>query len=162
LAGTGVLDPWVLSAWAIPGAALGDAVSYWFGYYFRNSIPKIWPFTSYPKLLESGRAFFARWGVLSVFLGRFMGPLRAVVPLVAGMMEMPHRAFQIANVTSAIIWAPVVFFQGALMGIALKWLSDQLGVEALIALAVGLGIAGVIGWLGFKKLRQRKKSKIDK
>jgi membrane protein DedA with SNARE-associated domain len=34
--------------------------------------------------------FFARWGVASVFLAASSAPVRAVIPLVAGMMDMPQ------------------------------------------------------------------------
>jgi membrane protein DedA with SNARE-associated domain len=44
-----------------------------------------------------------RWGVLSIFIGRFFGPLRAAVPLVAGILEMPYWTFQIANFISAFV-----------------------------------------------------------
>jgi membrane protein DedA with SNARE-associated domain len=53
-----------------------------------------------------------------VFLGRFLGPLRAVVPLVAGFCEMGQVPFQIVNVASAIIWATGILTPG--MGLA--WL----------------------------------------
>src|ERR671914_307106 len=41
-------------------------------------------------------------------LGRFFGPLRAFVPLAAGIFEMPRTPFQIANITSALLWAYIL------------------------------------------------------
>ena len=64
-------------------------------------------------MLPRTHRFFARWGVLGVFLGRFLGPLRATVPLVAGMGGMPVWRFQIANVTSAVLWAAGLLVPGA-------------------------------------------------
>ena len=96
LIGQDLLDFWLMAAWAIPGAALGDAVSFWIGRYFRDSIRGLWPFTRHKQSLDYGHRFFARWGVASVFLGRFLGPVRAVIPLVAGMMDCPAQV-QIAN-----------------------------------------------------------------
>lgn len=49
-----------------------------------------------------------------MFLARFIGPLRAVVPTTAGMMAMPHRKFQAFNVLSAVIWAPLLMSPGHL------------------------------------------------
>ncbi len=43
--------------------------------------------------------------MLAIFIGRFFGPLRASVPLIAGILEMPIIPFQIANFSSAFIWA---------------------------------------------------------
>ena len=53
-----------------------------------------------------------RWGVLAIFIGRFFGPLRASVPLVAGIFAMPYWSFQIANFTSAFLWAAVLLTLG--------------------------------------------------
>ena len=64
-------------------------------------------------MLEKTHRFFERWGVLGVFGGRFLGPLRATIPLVAGMGGMPMLRFQIANVTSALLWAAGLLFPGA-------------------------------------------------
>jgi membrane protein DedA with SNARE-associated domain len=116
LAGSGVLNPWPVVLGAIVGAILGDSLSYWIGRRFGPAMSRVWPFRTRPELLGKGHAFFARWGGMSVALGRFFGPVRAVIPLVAGMMEMPRARFWAWNVASAFVWAPVVVFSGALLG----------------------------------------------
>jgi membrane protein DedA with SNARE-associated domain len=45
-------------------------------------------------------------------IGRFFGPLRAAVPLVAGILEMNMTKFQIANFASAFLWAMVLLVFG--------------------------------------------------
>jgi membrane protein DedA with SNARE-associated domain len=97
---------------AAVGAALGDWVSYWFGYHYRDKIGGMWPLRNYPKLLPQGRAFFERFGWMAIFIGRFSGPLRASVPLVAGMTAMSFVRFQIANILSAFLWAFVLLKSG--------------------------------------------------
>lgn len=127
------------------GATLGDAISYWIGLKFKHAVPKIWPFTRHPDWLKRGHDFFERWGVASVFIGRFFGPVRAVIPLAAGMMEMPARAFWIANVTSALLSAALWTAQGALVGWGIKelhWESPQ--VQAILWSALVLGIVGYL------------------
>lgn len=98
-----VLTPMVIAAGL--GGAVGYALSYWIGAYFKDSIPSIWPFKSDPTLIPRGEQFFQKYGAWSVFLGHFVGPVRAVIPVVAGMFRMPQLPFQIANTTSAFIWA---------------------------------------------------------
>ena len=49
-----------------------------------------------------------KWGIPGIFIGRFFGPLRASVPLIAGILEMHYWKFQIANFTSAFVWAYVL------------------------------------------------------
>lgn len=87
------------------GGTLGYAVSYWIGLYFKDSIPDIWPFKNRPELIQHGQNFFDKWGGWGVFLGHFFGPVRAVIPVVAGMFRMRQFPFQVANVVSAFLWA---------------------------------------------------------
>ena len=119
LVGVGALieagDIAFLPVWACAaaGAALGDAVSYWVGRHFKEKTHRLWPFSRHPQMLERGERFFHRHGSWSVFIGRFFGPIRAVIPLVAGMFAMPQRVFQMANIASAMLWAFVLLAPGA-------------------------------------------------
>ena len=151
LIGAGELDPWIILPWGIAGAASGDALSYWIGLYFDHLVPRIWPFRNKPQLLEDGRRFFHRWGVLAVFIGRFFGPLRAVVPVVAGMMDMPQLKFQVANVVSAILWLPTLMFPGAVAGYffneSLPGFADEAFVYTFVALFAFPLVVGGAAWL---------------
>jgi membrane protein DedA with SNARE-associated domain len=96
-------------------------VSYWLGAKFKYQIGKLWPLSKYPKLLPMGRLFFRRYGWLAIVIGRFSGPLRASVPLVAGIVQMPQLVFQLANFGSAFLWAFVLLSPGSLLGRWLGW-----------------------------------------
>lgn len=122
LVGAGGLPFWPILIAAAMGAAVGDAVSYWVGYYFKDGIGRIWPLSRHPDLLPKGHAFFEKWGVWAIFIGRFSGPLRASVPLVAGMVGMSQWKFQVANVVSAFIWAGALLIPGNVLGRYLNWL----------------------------------------
>ena len=91
--------------WAGIGGGLGYWVSYDVGRYFKDDIDKIWPFKGRPEMLKQGRDFFEKWGAAGVFLGHFFGPVRAVIPVVAGTLAMQRFTFQIANFASSFIWA---------------------------------------------------------
>ncbi|MGB7260221.1 MAG: DedA family protein [Pseudolabrys sp.] len=94
------------------GAALGDWLSYWIGFTFKDSIAHVWPLSRYPDLIPRGHRFVERFGFYAIFLGRFFGPLRASVPLVAGILAMPSLPFQLANFSSAFLWAAVLLAPG--------------------------------------------------
>ncbi len=108
-----------LAFWPIwLAASLGAFAAHWLAYdlafRFKEQIARLWPLSRDPKLLARGVAFFRRWGFPAVFFGRFFGPLRAVMPLAAGVCGMPWLSFQIANLASAVLWtagmlAPGVF-----------------------------------------------------
>ena len=104
------------------GAALGDWVSYWFGYRYKDRVAQMWPLSRYPELLPRGEAFVRDWGVPGIFIGRFFGPLRASVPLAAGIFEMPYMMFQIANFVSALVWSAVLLLFGDIIGRIMEWL----------------------------------------
>ena len=101
----GGLNFWPIWIAGSLGAAFGDWLSYWIGKKLEHTVQHIWPLSQYPDLIPKGEAFIAKWGALGIFIGRFSGPLRAIVPLVAGIFEMPFWRFQIANFTSAFVWA---------------------------------------------------------
>lgn len=121
---SGALSFWTILVAAATGAALGDWLSYWLGYHYHERIRAMWPLNRYPDLIPRGEAFFARWGGWAVVLGRFTGPLRASVPIVAGIAQMPQGRFQLANWSSAFLWAYVLLAPGSF---GLKWWFDRIG-----------------------------------
>jgi membrane protein DedA with SNARE-associated domain len=104
------------------GAALGDWLSYWFGFKYKDRVSQMWPLSKFPELLPRGEAFVRKWGVPSLYIGRFFGPLRASVPLAAGIFEMPYWRFQVANFLSAMIWSAVLLLFGDGLSHAVEWL----------------------------------------
>jgi membrane protein DedA with SNARE-associated domain len=103
---------------------VGDAVSYWIGHLFKDSIKSVWPFRNYLPLIARGEEYFHKHGALAIFIGRFSGPLRASVPIVAGMLGMPQKTFQIANFTTALIWVAVLLELGDVGALAWGWLAN--------------------------------------
>ncbi|MBS3804990.1 MAG: bifunctional DedA family/phosphatase PAP2 family protein [Oleiphilaceae bacterium] len=105
--------------WAALGAVIGDTLSFWLGQKFQGRLHSVWPFNRYPGILGRGEVFFRQHGGKSVFIGRFVGPLRPVIPLVAGAFHMSARRFLAFNLTSALAWAPVYVLPGFLVGSAM-------------------------------------------
>jgi len=103
------------------GAALGDWLSYWIGVKLGPPVAHMWPLSKHPTLIPKGEAFVKRWGAPAIFVGRFFGPLRAAVPLVAGIFAMPYWRFQVANFTSAFLWAGVLLTIGDVAAKIVAW-----------------------------------------
>jgi len=142
LIATGTLDFWPTMLAAVLGAVAGDGLSYWLGHRYRAHIRCWWPFSRYPQQLDQGIVFFQRHGGKSVAFGRFFGPGRAVVPLVAGMLQMRPSRFIVANVGSALAWAPAYLAPGIVFGASLK-----LAAEAAARLVILLLSLGALLWL---------------
>src|ERR1700731_120364 len=122
LIGVSGISFWPLCIAGGIGAALGDWVSYWFGFKYKEQVAQIWPLSRYPEILPRGEAFVERWGVPSIFIGRFFGPLRASVPLAAGIFEMPYWRFQFANFVSAFVWSAALLLFGDVIAQIAEWL----------------------------------------
>jgi membrane protein DedA with SNARE-associated domain len=118
----GGLDFWSIWVAASIGAALGDWLSYWIGRKLERAVQNVWPLSRYPELIPKGEAFVTKWGVLAIVIGRFFGPLRASVPLVAGIFDMPFWRFQIANFASAFLWAGMLLTLGDFLSKFVRWL----------------------------------------
>ena len=121
LATAGYLNLWAVWIAGALGAACGDWLSYWIGLKLEYSVAHMWPLSRHPDLIPRGERFVKRWGVPGIFIGRFFGPLRAIVPLIAGIFEMPQWQFQVANFTSAFVWAAVLLGLGGGVSQVASW-----------------------------------------
>ncbi|MFI0473997.1 bifunctional DedA family/phosphatase PAP2 family protein [Halomonas sp. HMF6819] len=131
------------------GAVAGDGISFKLGYDYREQITRRWPLSQHPEWLERGARFFERYGIYSVFIGRFVGPVRPIIPLVAGMMRMRPRTFVWANLSSALVWAPAYVLPGYLLGHTWqRYLKLPPNIEAALMVigAIVVVLAVVFSW----------------
>jgi membrane protein DedA with SNARE-associated domain len=112
LIGKSGLSFWPIWVGGAVGAALGDWLSYWVGIKLGPAVAHVWPLSKNPELIPRGERFVAKWGSLAIFIGRFFGPLRASVPLAAGIFLMPYWRFQVANFVSAFAWVAILLTLG--------------------------------------------------
>jgi undecaprenyl-diphosphatase len=132
--------------WAITGAILGDGTSYLIGRHYHQRLRVIWPFRNYPKMMAQGVDFFHRHGGKSILLARFVGPVRPLVPAIAGMLDMPPQRFFLVNVLSALVWAPAYMAPGILFGASLGLAAEVAGRLALV-LGLLFGLLWFFWWL---------------
>lgn len=150
LAGSGAMRIDLTLLAATLGAIAGDGASYALGHTFSEKLANFWPFKRYPHLLSYGKSYFSRHGGKSVLIGRFFGPLRSIIPVIAGMMHMQRWHFFLANILSAIGWACLYILPGFFIGEAG---SELPGGTAMLLFGGVLIILGLI-WLGSNCLRR--------
>jgi membrane protein DedA with SNARE-associated domain len=149
LATTAGINPWALLVAAVAGAIAGDGFSFWLGHRYRRQILRGWPLNRFPWLIERSAQLIRKHGVTSVFLGRFTAVVRAFVPLLAGILRMSSRQFYVANVLSALVWAPMHVFPGVLVGLAIVFGGAHAPLLSLAA--VGVLILAWIAWSIIKR-----------
>jgi membrane protein DedA with SNARE-associated domain len=128
------------------GAIAGDGSSFWVGMRYHRELLLRWPMTRYPRLIAHSEAFIRKYGIASVFLARFTAVVRAFVPLVAGILRMSRGRFYVANVLSALVWAPLHVFPGVIAAVVLHTIGADR--EHLAAVIVG-GVILVSAACGF-------------
>ncbi len=157
LVAVGTLDLGVTLVAAATGALLGDVTSYWMGHHFKERLRFMWPLSRYPQVLTRGETFFHRHGGKSVVLGRFVGPIRAIVPAIAGMVGMPLVRFIVIDTLAAIAWAPAYILPGVVFAASLG-LAAQVATRLAVLLVVLIALLWLTVWLvrrvvGFLQVR---------
>lgn len=135
------------------GAIIGDGISFWLGIRYRDQLHGRWPFSRHPEWLEHGQQFFHRHGSWSIAFGRFVGPVRPIIPLVAGMLDMPPAKFFLVNGLSALAWSPAYLLPGYLLG--QTWQSLFTLPEGADGLLVGVASGLIFCAFAFSFLRRQ-------
>jgi membrane protein DedA with SNARE-associated domain len=149
LVGLGAINLWTALVFAALGAIAGDWFSYWLGRHFDQQLRHIWPLSRYPKLIPAGEKFFTRHGGKSVLFGRFVGPLRPIIPAVAGIMHMSQAKFYFMNIVSAILWAPVVILPGVAFGNSLQLAQEVFG-KLILLVVILIMLSALLGYIAKK------------
>jgi membrane protein DedA with SNARE-associated domain len=134
----------VLAA-AVSGAIIGDGLGYWIGRKKQREVLSAWPMSKYPALTARSEALFQRFGAFAVIFARFIPPVRAVVPLTAGVLGMPPWRFFPLNIIAILFWAPAHILPGVLAASVIeKWGGriEHYGPP----LIGGIILAGCLGW----------------
>ena len=116
LIGSGVLNASLTFSYILIGAFIGDYASYWAGAYYQQRIKEFSIVQKYVKWFDTGEAFIKKHGVKSIIIGRFFGPMRSMVPLVAGVLGMSRWKFILGALPSVLLWAILYLTPGVLLG----------------------------------------------
>ena len=156
LAATGHANLAVMVTVAVAGAIVGDAVGYVMGCALGPAL----------RTGRLGRALGpARWdraedivtrrGPIAVFLGRWVGILRALVPAVAGVVGMPFHRFLLWNALGGLSWASAVVLLGYFGGASYTGLENLVGGWwALLVVAVLALVVVVVTGLRWRRHRR--------
>lgn len=154
LVATGHLDLWPTLFWAFAGAVVGDNLSFWVGVYFQKPLKRSSLYQKHQQEFIKGEEFFHQYGIYGVALGRFIGPIRAVIPAIAGSLGMSGRLFFIVNVLSALIWAPAYILPGLIVGDFYSYIEKYIQMEFWSLLLIGICV-----WLVFRVIKKSQHSK---
>ncbi|NIM71455.1 MAG: hypothetical protein GTN86_06880 [Xanthomonadales bacterium] len=134
--GLGAVEFLPVSLCGSAGALLGDVLSFALGRRYREHLVELRPFSRYPQMLNQGARYFHRHGAKSVVAGRFIGPLRPVIPATAGMLGMSPGRFVGIAIPACLVWTPAYLLPGMLFGASLEVASEYAGRLTLVLVIV--------------------------
>ena len=140
LAGGGALELWEVLLLGYAGGLLGDVLSYGLGRRFHQNIRRLPGLRQHPEWMVTAELYFQRYGAASLLLGRFIGPLRPMLPMIAGMLDMPFLRFWLISMVAAAGWSIAYLLPGWATGAALRLPLPQGFWMSSGALAAALGV----------------------
>jgi membrane-associated protein len=101
----------------IAGSFLGDQLGYWVG---RIAGPRVFnrPQSRFfdPENVTKAKAFFDKYGVLTIIVARFVPVVRAFAPTMAGVTKLNYAVFIGLSAVGAILWGSGVTLLGYFLG----------------------------------------------
>jgi len=154
LAGSGILPLSEVLLLGFLGGLVGDAVSYFIGRRFHQRIRQLPGLRTHPEWMTGAESYFHKYGIASLLVGRFIGPLRPMLPMIAGMCDMPFPRFAAVSVVAAAGWSIAYLMPGWAAGAAIRLpLPEGFWPEAAV---VGAGLALLIGLSIQSSIRQKR------
>lgn len=134
------------------GAFLGDILGYLLGRYAGGWMIR------HKKILkqahiDQGRGFFSKHGGKSILIGRFVGPIRSIVPLIAGSIHMGFSKFMFWNILGAFLWSTLYIILGFFFGAYVREI-EKIVSNTGICMTLAIIIIAVVFYFIYKKKKQ--------
>jgi membrane protein DedA with SNARE-associated domain len=144
VAGQGAIDVYILIGIAWFAAWAGDSTSFFLGRRLgREFVMRHGPrFGLSAERFEGVEDYFSRHGGKTIFIGRFVGLVRALAPFIAGSSGMRYGAFVPYSILGTGIWASAHILIGYIFSRSIDTAAEYAGrgaflLGALIAITVG-------------------------
>ncbi len=155
ISASGFLDFWYLLLVIVLGSILGDLLSYYFGTHnklFKDDDNKVLKL----KHINKAKTFFKLYKAKSIFMSKFIGEIRPIIPFVAGMYKLNKKYFFLIDTFSIFIWSIFYLFIGFLLGqvwnVIMSW-STRIGIF-IISFISFIIIFYALDWIVIKKGKQ--------
>lgn len=151
LAAQGLYDIFDMMWFVAVGTILGSQASFWLGTKGEALFGDGRDIMSTVNL-ERGQKFFAKYGGAGIVIGHFLGPLRPIAPVIAGLSGMRGGRFLLWNATGGATYAIAMVSVGYFFGTAFTVFGPSITRVGLFAGAV----LAILALLWFLMLRFRR------
>ncbi|AXG81468.1 DedA family protein [Streptomyces paludis] len=141
LAGQGEVSVWWITVVVVFAAVLGDSTGYAVTHHFGDRILTTRVLRRRQDRIDRARRMIGERGAAAVFLARFIAFLRALMPALAGLSDMPYRRFLLFNALGGLCWGVSCTALGYFAGAAFTRIESKVGMVAALALLAALLVA---------------------
>jgi len=162
VAGQGSIDLYVTIALAWTMACAGDVTSFFLGRRLgREFLLKHGPrFGFSHERLKQVEDFFSRHGGKTIFIGRFVGFVRAFAPFIAGSSGMRFRQFFPYSVLGCGIWVSATIVIGYIFSRSIDTAIKYAGKGAVILGALIVVVVGVVWATRYLRVAENRKEAV--
>ncbi len=147
LIGSGVLSAKITIVAIFIGGMIGDYISFWCGDYYKENIKNFNIIKRYHKFFLWGEEFVKKQGVKGIVIGRFFGPMRSMIPMVAGILAMPRSKFILAAIPSVMLWEICYLTPGIILGAFAIELPPGAAFKLIIMTLSAFILLALVVWL---------------
>ena len=135
----------LMLASAAAGAVIGDSIGFWVGRRFGPRLQR-GPLVRRVGAERWARSndYLRRKGGRAVFVGRFIGVLRALLPTIAGQSGMHYSRFLALNAAGGVMWATTFVLLGVAAGNSWHLVERWTGRASLVLLATLVAVAAIV------------------
>jgi membrane protein DedA with SNARE-associated domain len=160
VAGQGATDVYLTIAIAWFAACAGDTASFFIGRRLgREFLVRHGPrFGLGEERLGRVDDFFSRHGGKTIFIGRFVGFVRAFAPFIAGSSGMRYRAFIPYSVLGCGLWVGTCIVLGYAFSRSINTVIDYAGKGALLLGTLIVVVVGAIALLRYLRVSENRRT----
>ena len=159
VAGQGVINVYILIGIAWFAAWLGDTTSFLIGRRLgRDFVLRHGPrFGIGRDRFEGVEAYFRRHGGKTIFIGRFVGLVRALAPFIAGSSGMPYRGFLPYSVLGTGIWSSIHIVIGYVFSRSIDTAAEYAGRGAFLLGTLIAVVAGSVFLYRYMRVKENRR-----
>ncbi len=139
LAKTGALSLPITILVCAFGSILGDQLGYFIGL---TAGPKVFsrPQSRFfdPENVTRARAFFDKYGMITIIIARFVPVIRAFAPTMAGVTKVPYSRFLPLSILGGVLWGTSITTVGYVLGGLIPDLEKYIYVVIAVGILVGV------------------------
>ncbi|UQS85221.1 VTT domain-containing protein [Apilactobacillus apisilvae] len=141
------LNIWIFILIFLLASFLGDTLNFYLGdkIGYRITKMKLVAKVIKPKQLDQAKAFFDKYGILAIFIARFMPIIRTLAPFIAATSGYKYEKFIKYNLSACIVWVGLCCGAGYFFG-NIPFVQEHFSIVVIGIILVTL-IPGIVAFI---------------